>query len=69
MLCEDKFFDGDNFREQLESAYDDFKSFTKAKKISHSQKMFTPRLVPKCNLNVFGRFDHQIKSLYGAPRD
>ncbi|CAK9005243.1 Septin-type G domain-containing protein [Durusdinium trenchii] len=30
MLCEDKFFDGDNFREQLESAYDDFKSFTKA---------------------------------------
>ncbi|CAK9060971.1 unnamed protein product [Durusdinium trenchii] len=47
MLCEDKFFDGDNFREQLESAYDDFKSFTKAKKISHSQKMFTPRLVVK----------------------
>ena len=44
MLCEDNFFNGETFAEQLESAYDDFKAFLRAKRISCSQKMFTPGL-------------------------
>ena len=45
MLCDDKFFTGNSFPEQLEVAYEDFMAFTRAKKNSHSQKMFTQRLV------------------------
>lgn len=46
MLCDDKFFDGDTFGQQLENAFDDFKAFLRAKKINCSQKMFTPRFAP-----------------------
>ena len=45
MLCEEKFFNGETFAEQLENAYDDFKDFVRARKIPCSQKMFTPGLV------------------------
>ena len=45
MLCEEKFFNGETFAEQLEIAYDDFKDFVRARKIPCSQKMFTPGLV------------------------
>ena len=49
MLCEDKYFDGDTFADQLRTAYADFKQFCRTKKIPSSQKMFTPRLVTQLN--------------------
>ena len=53
MLCDDKFFNGDTFAEQLENAYDDFKAFLRATKISCSQKMFTPGLAFRLNTIYF----------------
>lgn len=45
MLCEDNFWQGNTFAEQLNQAYDDFRSFLRSRKITCSQKRFTPRLV------------------------
>lgn len=47
MLCDDNFWPGNTFAEQLSNAYDDFQAFTQTHKIAHSQKCFTPRLVVK----------------------
>lgn len=45
MLCEDNFWQGNTFAQQLNQAYDDFRSFLRSRKIACSQKRFTPRLV------------------------
>lgn len=44
MLCEEGFFGTDQFSKQLDTAYEDFRSFCRARKISCSQPPFTPRL-------------------------
>ena len=53
MLCDDKFWPGDTFAAQLSNAFDDFQQFTRARKIPHSQKPFTPRLVSRLHLEYF----------------
>ena len=56
MLCDDKFWPGDTFAAQLSNAFDDFQQFTRARKIPHSQKRFTPRLVSRFHLECFDCF-------------
>ena len=58
MLCDDNFFTGDSFQEQLEVAYEDFMAFTRARKIPHSQKMFTPRFVSQPELFINSKCRH-----------
>lgn len=44
MLCDEHFWPGNTFAEQLDNAFADFQNFLRARKIHCSQKRFTPGL-------------------------